>query len=437
MDRVKLELTTKSINDFSEKREKLLEKAPFHFNVLDEARVDENAHSKILGRLLKYKRGGKFIHLESFYKIIGLELKIDNPKIRIEKERIDISILDNSYGIVIENKVHYAVDQLEQIDTYVKRLCNKAYKIDKNIYVIYLTRRGDKPVSEASLSPLLRKSLESRDGYKEVNFEVHILPWLADEILPVCLDKDRNLIYGVEQYIDHIKGFLNHRKKDEVMNNNLSKYLKKELSISEVDDSGVIEKIEERRKEVLAYLNGLDGIRKEVTFQLRREFLEALLSRLNSETKGEWVCTKSIKQQPCEIVDANEIFFGFKSTSKVFKGQEICLSVQIYNRSKFFCGFYKLENSLNKELIQAFKDGGKEMNIGFCDFKREKWVAIDLQDYTYKSVRKPAWNVYDVEWDKFYKTELTGMTNVFFDKIEVVYKAWEAICNLNKLQSDK
>ena len=128
-------------------------KLPYNANIIDNEgiRIDENAHSRILTKLLNYAG-----HDHSFpvYQIFIDLLKkkccsvrdiiIHNPKITSEKERIDILIDESpTYSIIIENKVCWADDQFEQIERYIKKV--QGHNVpNESIFVIYLTKYGNK-----------------------------------------------------------------------------------------------------------------------------------------------------------------------------------------------------------------------------------------------------------------------------------------------------
>ena len=100
---------TKSYN---EEREKKLGELPFRYNVLEEVRVNENAHTRLLMRLLEYEEARTH-----FFEYLKPKCKgfnppdISNPEITVEKYRIDGLIQDRNYAVIIENKVCGAVDQ--------------------------------------------------------------------------------------------------------------------------------------------------------------------------------------------------------------------------------------------------------------------------------------------------------------------------------------
>ena len=75
------------------------------------------------------------------------KIKIKNPEITQEKERIDLWVKDKDYAIIFENKVYDANDQEAQIARYIVK--TRAYRFsDDKIYVIYMPSTGEKEASE-------------------------------------------------------------------------------------------------------------------------------------------------------------------------------------------------------------------------------------------------------------------------------------------------
>lgn len=201
---------TKSLAQYYEEQEATL---PFHINVIDALYANENAHTRILTHLLKYKEEGKYLILSSFLKRIQTfnaeSFDIENSKVYFNKDNIDGLIeKECEYAIIIENKIHWADDQDKQIERYVTTEIEKGIPAD-NIWVIYLTRDGRKKVEDYSLTEKTRDLL--KDRFVEMDYRHDILPWLKDDILPNCRLKEDLLASAIKQYIDHLEGLLGMR----------------------------------------------------------------------------------------------------------------------------------------------------------------------------------------------------------------------------------
>ena len=143
--------------------------------MIDELHANENAHTRILVRLLQIPS-----LLRSFLEYIRDEFKIQSFCIPDElsandvsefSDFIDAKIETKNFCIIIENKINYAVDQDRQIERYVSTV--KSH--NKNIFVLYLTLDGTKKPSSNSVG-------ESNVSIIEINYKDHILEWLEQKI---------------------------------------------------------------------------------------------------------------------------------------------------------------------------------------------------------------------------------------------------------------
>lgn len=143
---------------------------PYSINAITELHAGENANSRILRGLLQYSRNGKYTILQSFIerlRIIAdceIDISIKAPEMTNEegnkRGRIDLLIKEKkSYAIIIENKIWDACDQDEQIEKYIDYVDGLGIPRRK-VYVIYLTRDGNKEISDKSLTDTAKKYLE-------------------------------------------------------------------------------------------------------------------------------------------------------------------------------------------------------------------------------------------------------------------------------------
>ena len=217
------------IETFNRQYEKELEKVPYNLCLLDLCGANENAHTKILVQLLKYKANETHPFLESllerWFRNKNLKFNYKELEISFNKDFIDGLIKDDQKAVIVENKIHYAPDQNQQIKGYVEKVEAK-FRIDRNnIYVVYLTRYGDKKVTDNSCPKDLKEKL---GGFVESNYCYDILPWLKENVLPNCKLKDENLIAALMQYINHLEGLCGQRSCDG-MEEKLRELLKQEL----------------------------------------------------------------------------------------------------------------------------------------------------------------------------------------------------------------
>ncbi|MCQ2379075.1 MAG: PD-(D/E)XK nuclease family protein [Victivallaceae bacterium] len=221
---------------YSKYRE-LKQRQPYHINLIDELHANENAHTRILVKLLQYQKlGGSFI-LDSFLGLIKQMMNSEKEKNKLSflvcrndpavppqiisgENYIDALIIYSDFAIIIENKIHWAVDQYKQIQRYVE---NVKQKIDaENIFVIYLTANENKKASERSFTIEAQEALEYKNEedsgrFIQLTYMSHILPWLENEVLPSCTIKEEWLISALRQYIDHLKGMFGLRDYDKII----------------------------------------------------------------------------------------------------------------------------------------------------------------------------------------------------------------------------
>lgn len=99
----------------------------------------ETITSEIIAKIFAYQEAGDYVLLNSFLRtFVSAQLNAENPRIEAEKSRLDISIKDTTYGIIIENKLKDAAFQRNQLARYVKKLYS-IYEEDE-IYIIVLPR---------------------------------------------------------------------------------------------------------------------------------------------------------------------------------------------------------------------------------------------------------------------------------------------------------
>lgn len=228
-----------------EKKER--EKQPYNANIIDDIRIGENAHSRILRKLLKY--AGHDNSYPIYHTFIDLlkkkcrsisNITIRKPNITAEKERIDILIDESpAYSIIIENKVCWADDQTKQIERYIKKV--QAHNVNnENIFVIYLTNNGNKKVTDISLTTKAKEFLDYDDPkrcrYIEIDYKNDLLPMFKSVAEHIAIDKEPILYSSLIQYIDYWEGKFNMRDGEQIINQKTSKHMTNKLNISNVQD---------------------------------------------------------------------------------------------------------------------------------------------------------------------------------------------------------
>ena len=227
------------LKSFSNRYNELKSHLPYHVNVIDELHINENAHSRILCKLLLFRSDtGEYEILQSLIKYISRYNKafdgiiIKSPEITQELERIDIWVKDKEggYAIIFENKVYDANDQDAQIARYIQKTRGHKFK-DEQIYIVYMPSISDYKPSEQTWIDEKEGNMKEKfkERYAKFSFEEGILPWLKENVLPNIRVKDGYLHTAVLQYIDYLEGLFDKRTNNKKMNMEIKKILEEEF----------------------------------------------------------------------------------------------------------------------------------------------------------------------------------------------------------------
>lgn len=228
-----------------------INKLPYRLNLLDDLSTNENAHSKFLIRLLQHQTA-----LINFINFINTDKSnnfafdvsfIKKPILTYEKLRIDGLIKENNkYAIIIENKIHNAVEQEHQIGRYINKCKSIGFSVEQ-IFVIYLTRTERDNHSEQTWGN--EYSLANfNKRYSKLSYKSKILPWL-ESYLGTLSPKEELIKSAVIQYIDHLKHFFNKKEIYSKMNAELQNFLTTELNLN-ADNAENIEVVERKISEI-------------------------------------------------------------------------------------------------------------------------------------------------------------------------------------------
>ena len=291
---LKLLAGLKEIYDREEK------KLPYHINLIDELHANENAHSRILAKLLQQQEPTSKRHeiLESFIKFIiekhynkvdFHKIKIKSPLITQEKERIDLWIRDFDYAIVFENKVAWASDQPNQLERYIDVTKEYGFKNkEEQIYVLYLSPTYDKEPNQQTWGSYYNSDIY-KNRYLKLSFKDDILQWLKNNVLPNVQIKDKYLSSAIEQYIDHLEGVFSLRAINNNMNMELQEFIKKELNLIGIETEKSIDIVLSKKQEMINAINQLDQLRKQIIAQHFQEWGKLLKTDFpNHEIVRNW-----------------------------------------------------------------------------------------------------------------------------------------------------
>lgn len=255
-------------------REKQRESRPYHINLLEQLRCNENSHTRILMELLRYAKKGKYPFTESFISLmcsingLNTNLPVINPKISCMKDYIDGLIIDNNYSVIIENKVCNAVDRNAQIDTYVNTVRKKNKTNFENIFVIYLTSDGTKEVKEYSYSQKTQKLIGNH--FIKMNYKDHIIPWLNS----LDVKGEPEIENCIELYINYLEGWFDMNKNDKAEYEEAKNEILTGLEVRGKSDG-------KKLSALISLQEKLDDL-KETVEQSRIEYADKLLDTLKT-----------------------------------------------------------------------------------------------------------------------------------------------------------
>jgi len=336
------------VNKFIAKYNFEFEKLPYQINVFNDLRTNENAHSLFLVRLLQNRK-----ILINFIEFLNDKFKdrfsfdisrIKSPRITAEEQRIDALIIESTkYAIIIENKIHDAVEQEQQIGRYIEKCCNKSIVIE-NIYILYLTREGYSP----SIQTWGNFSINTfHQRFLALSYKKHITEWL--EVLLKSLDNKEILLKSaLIQYIDHIK-FLFKKHKHTHMDNELQEFLIKEIGLTDNKGENIkllTEKIYEFEK-IKSYMNDLKVKNQKECF---REW------ETNLKTSG--LNTFSYYPENCWNLGVKIHYNGYDFTLLIeFNRDKIIIGIssKLFNSTE-----NKVQNELKDKLLSIIQE--EELN---------------------------------------------------------------------------
>lgn len=202
------------VEKYRKEREQKLGELPFFYNILEEVRVNENAHTRLLMRLLEYKPARQhFFNYLAEHKGFA-SLTMPKPTITAEKHRIDGLIQEKGeYAIIIENKVCGAVEQGRQLEKYIDKCMDDLVDDLKKVYILYLVNSHSDAPSQQTWGKYKKEDFGSREEfgnrrYLQLSYEDDIVSWLGELLAKLQVDsaeKSDSLQTGIAQYLDYLK----------------------------------------------------------------------------------------------------------------------------------------------------------------------------------------------------------------------------------------
>ena len=263
-----------------EKHKEAMKSYPYNINIIDELHADENAHSRILMKLLQFNEDKSFPILDSFLKELEINENITNPEFTSDSsDRIDLLIKDEKYAIIVENKIHDAIDQENQLNRYIEEVERKGFD---SLYIIYLTKDGREPTN-GSLSEERKRRLKIEGRFYSLSYKDNILPWMEERILPICRIEEENLSSALRQYIDHLKGLFMERKIDKELNETMEKHIIEELKLENITSEDKIKYLQKFMNEITKLHTIADNICREEIYQYFSQWKLELENKLGNQ----------------------------------------------------------------------------------------------------------------------------------------------------------
>ena len=343
------------LTDFSKIYKEELSKIPFRTNLLNSFNVNENAHSRLLISLLKYKPA--LCHFLNFLtkKKLNFDISlIDKPILTVEKWRIDGLVQEEGkYAFIIENKIHNAVEQKEQIGRYIDICKQLGYKLNQ-IYILYLTRYAEN-----------EPTIQTWGNYKESDFAGHyvkiaykedIIAWL-EEYLQVISERETIVKSAVIQYIDYLKHVFNSREIFKEMDNKLQDFLVKKLQLT--DDNNV-----KNIDIITTKISEIDELQKH---------LKALVEITREKCLFEWKNHLHSQEEfkNCNFVVNTDDKYPNIYVVLEYKGKSFAAAIEYYrlnNEIYFGLGRHFSSQTLNEEIKYFFSDFLKDR-----EFQSNDW----------------------------------------------------------------
>lgn len=400
-------------------------------NILDILNPTEPLVSKILCSFLSFTQNGKFClwrsFTEKFLSHCGFDKQwVKQPVFSSEKYRIDILVKEQSYAVIIENKIHDAVFQRNQLARYIN--VTKSLTNEDNVFIVLLPKESyngyidgipdsvwrlpcDWDVSNNERKCALKgdstlcacdiKNL-SEDKQKEfkckdcINFKENylnrtkvldntFLDWLDQEMEKNASADDAIMQSAMLLFSDYFKGIRHLRNKDKFIMD-ITDYLRNKL-ISEADPiSDNFKNISEMIESVTDLKNGLE--------RLAVIYSEELIDKWYNSFK-KWYDKQSVKDTYLLHYTINTCFYI------EIKGVQIgCWSGKDNGNNNYFnypyWGFNKVRNDKNNDRDwveeiksqanvtilhddsdESFLSWGSTTN-GFEDLKKYVQAAITL-----------------------------------------------------------
>uniref|UniRef100_UPI003FEDBCD1 PD-(D/E)XK nuclease family protein n=1 Tax=Segatella copri TaxID=165179 RepID=UPI003FEDBCD1 len=306
-------------------------------NILNILNPTEPLVSKILCSFLSFTQNGKFClwrsFTEKFLSHCGFDKQwVKQPVFSSEENRIDILVKEQSYAVIVENKIHDAIFQRNQLARYIN--VTKSLTNEDNVFIVLLpyessdgyiedipdsvwrlpcdwkvsnnerkcALRGDSTLCACDIENLSENKQKEFKCKDCINFKEHylnrtkvldnsFLDWLDQEIENASADAIMQS--AMILFSDYLKGIRHLRNKDMFIMC-VTKYLRDKLFLKEDTVSEKLKKISEMNESVIDLKNGLEKLAVTYSENLIDEWYKLFEEWYNKlQVKGSYALTKN------------------------------------------------------------------------------------------------------------------------------------------------
>lgn len=344
-----MEDTLKFIDDVIAEYNERMKSQPYQINLLEEVhmhddgqrkdlsgakkKICENAHTRILERILRFQNQEGYIFLKSLIDYIQEKsrseswsnIHVDAPMYKSEfncdkiSGRIDLLIWEEGkYALIFENKINEAGDQSNQIARYISHLCQSGFS-EEQVFVLYLSAEGIEKEFRQTWQ------LDGAD-YKEsfvprffdLSYRYEILPWLTDKATSIVNHMYRQipLKSAIDQYIDYLNGKFSLRKAEKSL---MIQLLNHKLDIETT--------VNQRLWKVDSLITKARSISSNLNAELNKDHIRVLNHIIES---CEEIKSETIKQRLLPTINYNEFLRRHFRRRDVYLGYQIPLNDRTY-----------------------------------------------------------------------------------------------------------
>ena len=285
MNRAKVNLLGNAIrlhNGIVRIKQEVEEQLPIRVNAIQNLYPDEPKVSSILAGFFRQRKDGNYQVLKSFINYCfksTFPFQIEKPTIEAEIEvkdlkRVDILVYEKEkYAIIFENKIWDAEEQPNQLANYIKGMHEPKYGFaDEQIYIVYLPSTDEHRPTSKSWNKTYQQAFESR--YKSISFKEGIIEWLESDDLKVI--DDECFAHSRFLFTDYLKRVFNLTETDNMENQKISEFIRKELELKDNDICYNIAKLTAKQNEITECVNQMERMRKDYCVEMLKVWSDRL-----------------------------------------------------------------------------------------------------------------------------------------------------------------